>query len=137
MAVRKPLPELLFDDKSNIDTSNWDEYIEEVICLCANAAFAKQYTHFSLQSFSKCYSGPNVAETYNKDGKSSSCAGRGGNPSEGKYESCASPDLVCVGKEQANYVYGLANGRFNENAIKIMKLILSFYPISPLSALHQ
>ena len=110
LAVKKPLPELLFDDKSGIDTANWDNYIEEVICLCANAAFAKQYTHFSIQSITKCYSGPNVAKTYDKDGKSGSCIGRGGNPSGGKYETCHSPDLVCVGKDQANYVYGLSNG---------------------------
>jgi len=109
LAVQKPLPELLFDDKSGIDTANWDNYIEEVICLCANAAFAKQYTHFSIQSITKCYSGPNVAKTYDKDGKSGSCIGRGGNPSGGKYETCHSPDLVCVGKDQANYVYGLSN----------------------------
>ena len=101
----------MFDDKSGIDTANWDEYIEDVICLCANAAFQKKYTHFSMQSITKCFSGPNVDKTYDKDGKSSSCIGRGGNPPKGKYEKCISPDLVCVGKEQANYVYGLSNGK--------------------------
>ena len=109
--VQKPLPELLFDDSSNLDYENFDQYIEEVICLCANAAFQKQYTHFAIQSLSKCYSGPNVAKTYKKDGPSSSCIARGGAPTLGKYESCKSPDLVCVGKEKANYVYGLANGK--------------------------
>ena len=109
--VQKPLPELLFDDSSNLDYENFDQYIEEVICLCANAAFQKQYTHFAIQSLSKCYSGPNVAKTYKKDGPSSSCIARGGAPTLGKYESCKSPNLVCVGKEKANYVYGLANGK--------------------------
>ena len=89
----------------------WDDYMEEVICMCANAAFQKQYTHFSIQSLTQCLSGPNVDETYMKDGKSKSCVGRGGAPSQGKFEACKSPNLFCVGQEKANYVYGLTNGK--------------------------
>ncbi len=101
---------MLFDDTKNIDKASWNEYIDNVICRCANAAMEKQYSHFSLQSYAKCFSGPNVAETYNKDGASKSCVGQGGNPEKGDYKPCSVPNLFCVGADKANYVFGLKNG---------------------------
>ncbi len=100
----------MFDDKQNIDSTYWNEYMENLICNCANAAFEKEYTHFSIQSYAQCFSGPNVAETYNKDGPSKSCVGQGGNPASGDYRSCNVPNLFCVGADKANYVFGLRNG---------------------------
>ena len=59
----RPLPELLFTDRDaqskvssnkTIDWNNWDTYIVDLVCRCANAAKAKKYSHFSIQYFGKC-----------------------------------------------------------------------------------
>ena len=125
----KPLPEMLFDDKANMDNKNWDDYIDNVICRCANAAFEKQYTHFSLQSLSQCYSGPNVAETYKKDGESDSCVGTGGNPASGEFKACSTPNLFCVGADKSNYVFGLTNGM----GVSLLHIISSNYGTSSIT----
>ena len=105
------MPQLLFDDQDNIDLQDWDTYLEETICRCAEAALNKKYTHFALQNLGQCFSGPDVEETYNRDGISENCVSKGGLPSAGTFEKCVQPNLYCAGGEKANFVYGLKNGK--------------------------
>lgn len=55
-----PLPELMFTDRDTnsrvssgktVDWNNWDKYIVDVVCRCAKAASAKEYSHFSIQYY--------------------------------------------------------------------------------------
>lgn len=56
----RPLPQLLFTDRDSrskvssgktIDWNNWDNYIVDLVCRCAEAAKDKKYAFFSLQYF--------------------------------------------------------------------------------------
>ena len=65
----RPLPELLFDESAFAKLMNytsWNEYLPDAVCRCAEAAKMKTYSHFSLQEFGKCFSGPKAGSTYNK-----------------------------------------------------------------------
>ena len=65
----RPLPELLFDVSSNASQligSQWNHYLLEIVCKCAEEAKLRKYTHFGVQDFGKCYSGSNVRKTFDK-----------------------------------------------------------------------
>ena len=63
---KRPLPDILFTDRDpsmkkkwsgyRIDWKNWDEYIVDVVCRCANAANAKKYSYFSVQHYGDYFS---------------------------------------------------------------------------------
>lgn len=80
----------------------------------------KKYTHFSLQNFSECWSGANVASSYNRYGKEDTFvppeAGTTPNSWLGcmdpKKQKCPNGSLQCVGMVTTNYVYGLQNGEW-------------------------
>lgn len=65
----RPLPELLFDvsyNASKLVGSQWNYNLLEIVCTCAEEAKQRKYTHFAIQDFGKCYSGPDVKNTYDK-----------------------------------------------------------------------
>ena len=56
----RPFPILLFTDRDpsspvysnkQIDWTNWDTYIKDLVCRCAKAAEEKRFSHFGLQLY--------------------------------------------------------------------------------------
>ena len=37
-----------------IDWNNWDTYIVDLVCRCANESRARNYSHFSIQYYGNC-----------------------------------------------------------------------------------
>ena len=65
----RPLPELLFDASANVSQlagPSWNAYLLQLVCKCAEETKLKMYTHFGLQDYGKCYSGPAVSKTFGK-----------------------------------------------------------------------
>lgn len=63
------MPELLFDVSANaskLTGSQWNYYMLEIVCKCAEEARGRKYTHFGVQDYGKCYSGPDVKTSYDK-----------------------------------------------------------------------
>lgn len=111
------MPEMLFNDEAKRRSESWEEFLPDLICSCAKAAKERKYVYFGIQNYAECWSGPNVRETYHKDGVSGACINseRRLNATNAtaigdKYEPCPKGNLVCGGKLGANYVYGLENG---------------------------
>lgn len=103
------LPELLFDYSENIDLEDWNEYLDKLVCRCAEETFNAKYTHFAIQSLGKCYSGPSVQTTYNEYGSSGNCVTVGGIPKEDKFVTCSGDhsSQPCAGGNSTNFVYAL------------------------------
>lgn len=103
------LPELLFDYSENIDLEDWNEYLDKLVCRCAEETFNAKYTHFAIQSLGKCYSGPSVQTTYNEFGSSGNCVTVGGIPKEDKFVTCSgdTSSQPCAGGNSTNFVYAL------------------------------
>lgn len=106
------MPELLFDDQENIDLQNWDEWLDTLVCRCAEEAFKASYTFFGIQGLGQCFSGPNAGSTYNIHGPSDNCVTVGGKPDQDMFVQCDSNVLgkPCVGGNLTNYIYGLSDG---------------------------
>jgi len=83
---------------------NWNDYpgsLHELYCRCAELTEQKGYTHFGLQFYGECWSGPNAAGRYGMQGKSERCIGV-------DYNHCVdSADTECIGKDHTNYIYQL------------------------------
>ena len=74
-------------------------------CRCAELTEQRGYTHFGLQFYGECWSGPNATERFGIQGVSGRCIG-------GDYGSCVdSAETECIGKDSTNYIYQL----FKEN----------------------
>ena len=82
---------------------------------CAKAASMKNYTHFGIQGYGECWSGPNAAKTFSRDGVQNRFTQRPspkpwvGCVSEG-FERCRGGNDQCVGQEKSNFVYAFVNG---------------------------
>ncbi len=115
----RPLPEMLFSDESKRKSDSWEEFLPDLICSCAKAAKEKKYTHFGIQNYAECWSGVSAKDTYDMDGASSQCMST--TPSKtvnstsavDRYETCTGDNLLCAGKQGANYVYGLEDGELD------------------------
>ncbi|XP_065057183.1 coadhesin-like [Rhopilema esculentum] len=83
---------------------NWQDYpgtLYSLYCKCAELTEAKGYTHFGLQFYGECWSGPSANERYNMYGKSERCIGV-------DYDACDdSAETDCIGKDKTNYIYQL------------------------------
>ena len=81
---------------------------------CATAASLKNYTHFGIQGYGECWSGPTAGKTYLLDGVENrfsqrpspkpwlGCVGDG-------FERCRGGSDKCVGQENTNFVYAVVN----------------------------
>lgn len=81
---------------------------------CATAASLKNYTHFGIQGYGECWSGPAAGKTYLLDGVENrfsqrpspkpwlGCVGDG-------FERCRGGSDKCVGQENTNFVYAVVN----------------------------
>ncbi|XP_074627228.1 uncharacterized protein LOC141885237 isoform X4 [Acropora palmata] len=119
----RPLPELIFTDndpESNVysgitlQQDDWEQYMPELVCRCATAASLKNYTHFGIQGYGECWSGPAAGKTYLLDGVENrfsqrpspkpwlGCVGDG-------FERCRGGSDKCVGQENTNFVYAVVN----------------------------
>lgn len=90
-------------------------FISKFYFRCAKSALEKKYTHFSIQDFGQCLSGPKVKATYNKNGVEPSFSYRPKpRPWTGcmdvDHDECEDDSLTCVGMEDTNFVYGLEDG---------------------------
>ena len=112
-STERALPELLFDDMENIDLEDWNEYLDTLVCRCAEEAYNAKYTHFAVQSLGRCYSGPNVQATYSQHGRSTNCISTGGRPKDDKFVPCDGfhTGKPCTGGNSTNFVYAL-EGQF-------------------------
>ncbi|XP_078379184.1 uncharacterized protein LOC144662280 isoform X2 [Oculina patagonica] len=108
----RPLPELLITDRDmnsvkysgiKVNWGEWDTYMNDIICRCAKKAKEMKYSHFGIQNYGECWSGPEAGGTFSSDGpsKPEECAGRG-------FKTC---DIlsheICTGKEKTNFVYSV------------------------------
>ena len=91
-------------------------YCDIIFSRCAKAAASKNYTHFGIQGYGECWSGPNSAKTYSRDGVENrftqrpepkpwvGCVGD-------NFERCRGGNAQCVGQEKSNFVYAFLNGK--------------------------
>lgn len=86
----------------------------------------KNYTHFGIQGYGECWSGPNAAKTFSRDGVQNrftqrpspkpwvGCVGEG-------FGRCRGGNDQCVGQEKSNFVYAFVNGEQFEKKIVLCK----------------
>ncbi|KAK3728149.1 hypothetical protein QZH41_019468 [Actinostola sp. cb2023] len=106
----RPLPLYFLTDRDAsldisskiIDWRNWDVYMPELACRCANKAKELGHNTFGLQYYGECWTGSKADFTYNKDGLSNQCIDK-------CYEPCQPYEKYCAGKQFTNYVYRLAD----------------------------
>eukprot|EP00795_Rhopilema_esculentum_P017452 gene17452-9057_t len=95
---------------------NWQDYpgtLYSLYCKCAELTEAKGYTHFGLQFYGECWSGPSANERYNMYGKSERCIGV-------DYDACDdSAETDCIGKDKTNYIYQLVAKNACKRAIDL------------------
>ena len=83
---------------------------------CAAATKEKKFTHFAIQEYGECLSGPGVAKTYNQQGEEKTFRFRPDDKPwigcmDTDYKQCKQPSVTCIGQELTNFVYGLENGK--------------------------
>lgn len=107
----RPLPDYIMTDREarlqifsgqKIDWRNWDVYLPEFVCRCANKAKEKGHTTFGVQYYGECWSGLHGEDTYAKLGLSNNCA-------DPCFEKCKLFEKFCAGKDFANAVYRLSD----------------------------
>lgn len=123
--LSRPLPELLMTRKppsntmyhdSPSNTFTWNTDLPEIVCNCAMAANDKGYSHFGLQDYSSCYSGPRAGMTFNKDGIQGAFIQ---SPAPKPWLGCITTDLAqcddhtkyCSGQQNSNFVYTFYNSK--------------------------
>ena len=84
---------------------------------CASAAKLKNYTHFGIQGYGECWSGPTAAKTFSQDGVQNTFTQRPApKPWVGcvgdSFERCRGGDDQCVGQENSNFVYAFVKGTY-------------------------
>ncbi|XP_029197973.2 uncharacterized protein LOC114963020 isoform X2 [Acropora millepora] len=104
----RPLPELLFTDGDpgskvhsgqRVNWDNWNSYLVDIVCRCAKAAKAKRYTHFAIQFYVECWSGPEASLTFTRAGNTNQCVTM-------DFKECNPADKrECAGKLNTNFVY--------------------------------
>ena len=76
-------------------------HFNRLYCRCAELTAQRGYTHFGLQFYGECWSGPNAAARFGMQGKSERCIGV-------DYNHCVdSAETECIGKDHTNYIYQL------------------------------
>ncbi|CAH3176572.1 unnamed protein product [Porites lobata] len=100
----RPFPQLLLNKRKIINWENWNEFLETLVCECANVTAAAGYTYFGIQFFGECWTGENPDVAYDSGGKSNSCFGQNFLPCDASFSSCA-------GEENVNYVYRINLGQ--------------------------
>ena len=112
-----------------INASSWDtianvislrfyviDSINRLYCRCAELTEQRGYSHFGLQSYGECWSGPSAKERYAMQGKSDRCIGV-------DYKPCVdSAETECIGKDKTNYIYELVRENSKYVSIKILHL---------------
>ncbi|XP_031551277.1 uncharacterized protein LOC116288607 [Actinia tenebrosa] len=140
----RPLANYLLNDRDptnpsysgrTIDWRNWDVYLPELACRCANAAKNNGSTYFGLQFYGECWSHPQGSETYGQDGHKDNCVNE-------CFQDCKQHPY-CTGVQFSNYVYRLKGacdvniqpiGCYKENAVnRVLKeeLVNAKFPPSP------
>ncbi|XP_028394319.1 uncharacterized protein LOC114518504 isoform X2 [Dendronephthya gigantea] len=120
----RPLPELLFSERDKISWKKWKSFMSDLICRCAQEARYKQYTHFGVQHYGECYSGPQSWKTYRDEGLRQDFT-RPPDPQpwvgcvDESLNQCKQPNLECVGKQNTNFVYTIdqvkpVNGNYSD-----------------------
>ncbi|XP_028401439.1 vegetative cell wall protein gp1-like isoform X2 [Dendronephthya gigantea] len=119
-----PLPELLFTDRDSsskvfsgttISSKDWGNYIQKLICRCAEQANQKRFTLFGIQHYGDCWSGmQSSVNNYESQGRSRACIG-------GDQAPCEEGSAACVGEDGANFVYELTGGPGPEKKNKIVR----------------
>ncbi|KAL9965240.1 hypothetical protein ACROYT_G029011 [Oculina patagonica] len=103
----RPMSDMLFTDRDpssdkfsgiNVDWTNWDTYVEGVVCRCAKKAKAEGYTFFGLQYYGECWASKEF--TFNIDGIADGCTST-------NHEPCTYESPVCVGEDYSLFVYNL------------------------------
>ena len=84
------------------------------VCRCAKVVKDKKYTHFAIQDFSECWSGPNAASSYDKYGSENvfipKIEPRPVGCMDANSNKCDTKTLNCIGMSNTNFVYGLEGG---------------------------
>lgn len=83
---------------------------------CGKAAKLKNYTHFGIQGYGECWSGPMAGKTFGRDGVQNTFTQRPApKPWVGcvgdNFERCRGGNDQCVGQENTNFVYAFVNGK--------------------------
>ncbi|XP_031566733.1 coadhesin-like [Actinia tenebrosa] len=115
--IPRPLPELLLTDRDPTDpvysgnTINWYnfmDYLKGLVCRCAERTKERGFTHFGLQFYGECWSGPDAESRFAMHGPSKQCLmGLSIPPAY-----CNRTDTkACVGGPHLNYVYKIEEDR--------------------------
>lgn len=107
----RPLPDYIMTDREaklsiysgqSIDWRNWDVYLPNFVCRCAQSAKEKGHDTFGVQYYGECWSGLHGEQTYSKLGISNKCQDK-------CFDRCRPYEKYCAGKNFANAVYRLAD----------------------------
>ncbi|XP_068751837.1 uncharacterized protein [Montipora capricornis] len=107
----RPLPDYIMTDRDrslaiysgqSIDWRNWDSYMPEFACRCAEIAKEKGHNTFGVQFYGECWSGSQSEVTYGKLGISTNCVDK-------CFEPCKPFKPFCAGANFANAVYRLSD----------------------------
>ena len=95
---------------------------------CAKAANMKGYTHFSIQNFGDCWSGPQANKTYLRDGVQAFFSQKpAAKPWMGcvdrAYKQCQPGSSDCVGQDKSNSVYTFDNSK---SPFSVEDLVMNF-----------
>ncbi|XP_048588340.1 uncharacterized protein LOC5512415 isoform X2 [Nematostella vectensis] len=96
-----------------VDKGNWNRYLPDAVCRCAQNAESSGFTHFGLQNYGECWSGYDADKTYDIDGESSECVGKNFKKPCNNNEVCVGDEATAESKTTGMYVYRLrkeANG---------------------------
>eukprot|EP00794_Sanderia_malayensis_P000211 gene211-827_t len=130
----RPLPQELVNRRDpynhNYDGHmiDWNDYpgtLHALYCKCAELTEQKGFSHFGLQFYGECWSGPSAEERYAMQGPSSYCLGVDYKPCVDKAET------ECVGQAATNYIYELVK---NESKTVIDGGYTNWTPWTPCSS---
>lgn len=84
-------------------------FCSRLACRCAIESGYKEYTHFGLQFYGECWSGPHAAEVFPTYGESKKCVGV-------RYDPCDDQSRSeCVGGARMNYIYRIVGPDLGKN----------------------
>ncbi|XP_020893909.1 uncharacterized protein LOC110233006 isoform X1 [Exaiptasia diaphana] len=102
------LPKMLFTDRDetssvysnkNVKWNDWNNYLEDIACRCAESAAKNGYQYFGIQFYGECWSGPfNQGNAVLSSVISDKCLGK-------DYKKCSDFAEYCVGRADTILIY--------------------------------
>jgi len=109
MISPRPMPNYAMNERDRsidnwngfmIDWQNWNTYLPQLVCRCAQVARDFGHDLFAIQFYGECWTGKRGASNYHRDGGSNKCVGA-------NFTTCKCYEYHCAGMQKTNFVYRL------------------------------